>query len=110
MGVVMKKMTAFRAAPAFATVVAATSFAASAGANPLNLFSVPLHRAESATPSTAMAYAPAPRMDRMDAIEDGTQLSARLKRQIVDYRTGEPAGTVIIDTPNTQLYYVLGNG
>ena len=106
----MKKLTAFRAAAAFATVVAATSFAASAGANPLNLFSVPLHRAEPATPSTAMAYAPAQRMDRMDAIEDGTQLSARLRRQIVDYRTGEPAGTVIIDTPNTQLYYVLGNG
>src|SRR5437773_4474743 len=110
MGVVMKKISVFRAAAAFATVVAATSFAASAGANPLNLFSVPLHRAEPATPSTAMAYAPAQRMDRMDAIEDGTQLSARLRRQIVDYRTGEPAGTVIIDTPNTQLYYVLGNG
>jgi len=28
----------------------------------------------------------------------------------VDYRSGEAAGTVIIDTPNTYLYYVLGNG
>jgi lipoprotein-anchoring transpeptidase ErfK/SrfK len=34
----------------------------------------------------------------------------RFKRQVVDYATSEPAGTVIIDTPNTYLYYVLGNG
>jgi lipoprotein-anchoring transpeptidase ErfK/SrfK len=33
-----------------------------------------------------------------------------LRRQIVDYRTKEPAGTIIIDTPNTYLYLVLGNG
>ncbi len=32
------------------------------------------------------------------------------KRQIVSYATREAAGTVIIDTPNTYLYYVLGNG
>ena len=37
------------------------------------------------------------------------QLS-RFRRQTVDYRTSEPAGTIIIDTPNTYLYYVLGNG
>jgi lipoprotein-anchoring transpeptidase ErfK/SrfK len=36
--------------------------------------------------------------------------SPRFKRQTVDYRTAEPAGTVIIDTPNTYLYFVLGNG
>jgi lipoprotein-anchoring transpeptidase ErfK/SrfK len=33
-----------------------------------------------------------------------------LRRQIVGYSTKEPAGTIIIDTPNTYLYYVLGNG
>jgi len=38
------------------------------------------------------------------------QLPARLKRQIVSYPTREAPGTVIIDTPNTYLYYVLGNG
>jgi lipoprotein-anchoring transpeptidase ErfK/SrfK len=32
------------------------------------------------------------------------------QRQIVDYRTTEAPGTVIVDTPNTYLYYVLGNG
>ena len=39
-----------------------------------------------------------------------TELPARLKRQIVAYPTREAAGTVIIDTPNTYLYYVLGGG
>jgi lipoprotein-anchoring transpeptidase ErfK/SrfK len=38
------------------------------------------------------------------------ELPSQLKRQLVDYRTKEPAGTVIIDTPNTYLYFVLGNG
>ncbi len=36
--------------------------------------------------------------------------AARLKRQIVSYATREAPGTVIIDTPNTYLYYVLGGG
>lgn len=34
----------------------------------------------------------------------------RLRRQIVGYPTNEAAGTIIIDTPNTYLYYVLGGG
>ena len=38
------------------------------------------------------------------------QPSPRLQRQIVDYASREAAGTVIIDTPHTFLYYVLGNG
>jgi lipoprotein-anchoring transpeptidase ErfK/SrfK len=38
------------------------------------------------------------------------ELAPNLKRQMVDYQTKEPAGTLIIDTPNTYLYLVLGNG
>ena len=38
------------------------------------------------------------------------QLAPRLRRQIVNYASREAPGTVIIDTPNTYLYYVLGNG
>ncbi|HEY2244295.1 MAG TPA: L,D-transpeptidase [Xanthobacteraceae bacterium] len=38
------------------------------------------------------------------------ELPARFKRQIVSYSTHEAPGTIIIDTPNTYLYYVLGNG
>ena len=37
------------------------------------------------------------------------ELPANLKKQLVDYATREPAGTLIIDTPNTYLYLVLGN-
>ncbi len=44
--------------------------------------------------------------------EEGTpkELPAHLKRQLVPYVTREPAGTLVIDTPNTYLYLVLGNG
>jgi lipoprotein-anchoring transpeptidase ErfK/SrfK len=37
-------------------------------------------------------------------------LPENLKKQLVDYVTKEPAGTIVIDTPNTYLYLVLGNG
>ena len=38
------------------------------------------------------------------------QLPPQFRRQVVDFTTPETAGTVIIDTPNTYLYLVLGNG
>jgi lipoprotein-anchoring transpeptidase ErfK/SrfK len=38
------------------------------------------------------------------------QLSPNLRRQEVTFATKEPAGTLIVDTPNTYLYYVLGGG
>lgn len=38
------------------------------------------------------------------------ELPPHLRRQLVDYQTREPAGTIIIDTPNTYLYLVLGGG
>ena len=41
---------------------------------------------------------------------DAAELPAHLRRQVVDFRTGEAAGTIIVDTPNTYLYYVLGGG
>ncbi len=37
------------------------------------------------------------------------QLPPHLRRQEVSFVTKEPAGTLIVDTPNTYLYYVLGN-
>jgi len=40
--------------------------------------------------------------------ETAAQVPAHLRRQIVNYPTREPAGTIIVDTPNTYLYYVLG--
>jgi lipoprotein-anchoring transpeptidase ErfK/SrfK len=41
---------------------------------------------------------------------DGAELPAHLRRLVVDFRTTEAAGTIIVDTPNTYLYYVLGGG
>ena len=38
------------------------------------------------------------------------ELPPQFRRTLVDYPTKEPAGTIIIDTPNTYLYLVLGNG
>jgi lipoprotein-anchoring transpeptidase ErfK/SrfK len=38
------------------------------------------------------------------------ELPLQFRRTLVDYRTKEPAGTIIIDTPNTYLYLILGNG
>jgi hypothetical protein len=37
-------------------------------------------------------------------------LPPQLRRTLVDYYTKQPAGTIVIDTPNTYLYLVLGNG
>jgi len=38
------------------------------------------------------------------------ELPENLKKQLVDFTTKEPAGTIIIDTANTYLYLVLGSG
>ena len=38
------------------------------------------------------------------------QLAPNLRRQEVAFATKEPAGTIVVDTPNTYLYYILGNG
>jgi len=37
------------------------------------------------------------------------QLPPNLRRQEVTFVTKEPAGTIVVDTPNTYLYFVLGN-
>jgi lipoprotein-anchoring transpeptidase ErfK/SrfK len=38
------------------------------------------------------------------------QLAPNLRRQEVSFVTKEPAGTLVVDTSNTYLYYVLGGG
>jgi lipoprotein-anchoring transpeptidase ErfK/SrfK len=47
-----------------------------------------------------------------DQPEDGQpkELPDNLKKQLVNYPTDQPAGTVIVDTPHTYLYLVLGGG
>ncbi|MEZ5786509.1 MAG: L,D-transpeptidase [Xanthobacteraceae bacterium] len=65
--------------------------------------------APAAAPSDNRAYASLPPDYRP---EEGKPkpLSPHLQRQLIDYETKEPAGTLIVDTPNTFLYLVLGNG
>lgn len=38
------------------------------------------------------------------------ELPAQFRRALVDYRTTEPVGTIIVDTANTYLYLVAENG
>ena len=52
-------------------------------------------------------YAPTIQQNDPDADVD---FDPRLQRQIVNYAVHETPGTIIIDTPNTFLYYLLGNG
>ncbi len=42
--------------------------------------------------------------------EDPTEMRSVFRRQLVDYRTSEAPGTIIIDTPNTYLYLVMAGG
>jgi lipoprotein-anchoring transpeptidase ErfK/SrfK len=96
MGIVMHTIS-LRSAAAFVVIAAATSFAAAASASPF----LPFQPSQSAP----MMQAPAD-----ESMDDTSELPARFKRQIVDYRTTELPGTIVIDTPNTYLYLVLGNG
>jgi lipoprotein-anchoring transpeptidase ErfK/SrfK len=84
--------------------VSAVAFSNSAAAGPVQLFPFIM------TPPTEQIQ-PAPQFAPQSQ-DEGTavEMPARLKRQIVTYATRETPGTIIIDTPNTYLYYVLGNG
>jgi lipoprotein-anchoring transpeptidase ErfK/SrfK len=41
---------------------------------------------------------------------DTSVAEPRLRRQVVEFPSSEAPGTIVIDTPNTYLYYVLGGG
>jgi lipoprotein-anchoring transpeptidase ErfK/SrfK len=55
-----------------------------------------------------LAVAALPPEEQPDAAP--VNLPPNLRRQEVRFVTKEPPGTLIVDTPNTYLYYVLGNG
>ena len=90
------KLNSRRAAAFGALAIGTMAFSGSAAAAPLPLFPFLM------TPPVQAA----PPEDEGTAVE----MPARLKRQIVGYATREAPGTIIIDTPNTYLYYVLGGG
>jgi lipoprotein-anchoring transpeptidase ErfK/SrfK len=91
----------FKKSALLGSLIAATAFG-TAQAEPLFAF---LNN-EPAQVQQAPQYAP---VDQADAGEDA-QLDPRLQRQIVNYPTREAPGTIVIDTPHTYLYLVLGNG
>jgi lipoprotein-anchoring transpeptidase ErfK/SrfK len=58
-------------------------------------------------PTTTGALAALPAEDQPE-VGQRKELPPHLKRQEVYYETKEPAGTIVVDTSNTHLYFVLG--
>ena len=86
----------------FAALMAAAALSCgAANAEPLFAFLTPPAQTQIAPQAVEPAPADEP---------DDPKIDPRLKRQIVDYNGKEAAGTIIVDTPHTFLYYVLGNG
>ena len=92
----MSTIRFFRNAAAAASLVTGAVLATAASANPFFLFA---------------ALQP-PVQPHYERTLPGTDYEspARFHQQVVDYRTVEAPGTIIIDTPNTYLYLVLGSG
>src|ERR1700727_3055946 len=92
----------FRSTAVALGAVVALTFSHAASAGPL--------------PPSPFVLAPpvqtAPRPQSLPSQEQGvvSQLPARLQRQVVSYASREAPGPIIIDTPNTYLYLVLGHG
>ncbi len=88
-----------------ALAIGVLAFSGAAGAAPLQLFPFFMTPPVQAAPQPQLQALP-------QADEDGiaVELPARLKRQVVNYATREAPGTIIIDTPNTYLYLVMGHG
>jgi lipoprotein-anchoring transpeptidase ErfK/SrfK len=87
-------------ATSFLTAASAVLWLGSAAAAPL----------PTAYPSNSAALFASVMQDPADDIGGSAHLSADLQRQVVPYATAVAAGTIIIDTSETYLYYVLGNG
>src|ERR1700722_11851409 len=82
----------FRSTAIALGAIATLTFSHTAGADPLPMYQLAMASPAQTAPS-----------------RDGV-VAERLKRQVVNYATREAPGTVIIDTPNTYLYLVLGHG
>ncbi|RAI42948.1 L,D-transpeptidase [Rhodoplanes roseus] len=81
-------------------LVAGMAMTGAASANPFAFFA----------PVMAPTYEAVAPTDTIVPRNEPAEPSSRFRRQTVDYKTSEPAGTIVIDTPNTYLYLVLGNG
>jgi lipoprotein-anchoring transpeptidase ErfK/SrfK len=84
-----------------ASILTATAlWVGSAGAAPLT----------SSYPSNSAALFETAMRGQATTEQVDPDLAPRLRRQVVDYPTRFAAGTVVIDTAQTFLYYVLGDG
>ena len=97
------KLNSCRVVAFGAMAIGAVVFSTPAAASPLPLFPFILTPPVQSAPPQLQA---APSENEGSAVE----MPARLKRQVVNYATREAPGTIIIDTPNTYLYYVIGGG
>src|SRR6202022_2344808 len=102
-GAKVLKPSSRRAAALGALAIGTIACSGAATATPLQLFPFIMTPPAPSAPPPVQA---APSEDEGTVVE----IPARLRRQIVSYATREAPGTVIIDTPNTYLYYVLGGG
>jgi len=85
-------------------LIAAALASGSAQAQQAYAYSAPQPFLQAAPPAIEPQQ-PAPQVG-----DENAELAPRLQRQVVDYSTREAPGTIIVDTPHTFLYYVLGNG
>lgn len=83
--------------------------------NPFDLFRALDQAAQSQHMAQQLAYAPSSEAQRNDTriADDGAEaadskLNPKFARQIVAYSSEHAPGTIVVDTPNTYLYYVLG--
>jgi len=112
----MTKFTDAVSRTAFAVAAAGTLWSTAAFADPLALFD-PIFRPNTAYDEAlrdrAAGSGDAVRLSRTPATDEAAgagEVSANLRRQVVAYQTTEAPGTIVIDTPHTYLYLVLGNG
>ncbi|MFH0299133.1 L,D-transpeptidase [Bradyrhizobium sp. 31Argb] len=99
----IKRNSRLAAAALGALAIGTIGFSTSSSAAPLPFFPFLMTPPTEAAPPPSVEAAPPQGEGRFE-------LPARLRRQVVNYATREAPGTIIIDTPHTYLYYVLGNG
>jgi lipoprotein-anchoring transpeptidase ErfK/SrfK len=97
-------MTHFaRTAGGTAVALAAALWSTAAFAGPFAFFEPP---ARASTPFDQVLRDRGP----VEEPADTADVAANLRRQVVAYPTSEAPGTIVIDTPHTYLYLVLGGG
>jgi lipoprotein-anchoring transpeptidase ErfK/SrfK len=84
---------------AVASLLAVSGLASPASADPFDPYGFSIE-----------PQASAPRVHAYTDPNDDGEVRAEFSRQVVNYRTSEAPGTIIVDTPNTYLYLVRPGG